>query len=51
MVEGNVSPKIGMPYMELEPVKLAEAPVYNPGPRPVLRPRKSQSGLKHSVTD
>ena len=51
MVGSNVPPKIGMSYVELEPVKPAEAPVYHPGPRPVPRPRKSQSGVKHSMTE
>ena len=37
--------------MELESVKLAEAPVYHPGPRPVLRPRESQSAVKHRITE
>ena len=37
--------------MEPESVKLAEGPVYHPGPRPVLRPRKSQSAVKHSMTE
>ena len=41
MVGGNVPPKTGMSYVELESVKLAEAPVYHLGPRPVPRPRKS----------
>ena len=50
MVGGSVAPKIGMSYMELESVKLAEAPVYHPGPRPVPRPRKFQSAVKHSTT-
>ena len=51
MVRGNVPPKIGMPYVELVPVKLVEAPVYHSGLRPVPKPRKSQSGLKHSMTE
>ena len=51
MVGGNVPSKIGMSYVGPEPVKLAEASVYHPGPRPVPRLRKSQSGLKHSVTE
>ena len=38
-------------YVEPEQVKLAEVPVYHPGPRPLPRPRESQSGLKHSVTE
>ena len=50
MVRGNVPPKIGMSYVEPEPVKLVEAPVYHTGPRPVPGLRKSQSGLKHSIS-
>ena len=37
--------------MEPEPVKMAGAPVYHPGPRPVPRPRKSLSAVKHSMTE
>ena len=51
MVGGNVPPKIGMSYVEPEPVKLAEVLVCHPGPRPVQKPRKSQSGVKHSMTE
>ena len=40
-----------MSYVELESVKPAEAPVYHPGPRPVPRPRKSQSAVKYSMTE
>ena len=40
-----------MSYVEPEPVKPAEAPVYQPGPRPVPRPRKSQSAVKHNMTE
>ena len=43
---GQSFPKIGMSYMEPEPIKLVEVPVYYPGPRPVLKPRKSQTGIK-----
>ena len=48
---GQCSPKIRMSYVDQEPVKLAEAPAYHPGPRSVPRLRKSQSGLKHNVTE
>ena len=48
---GQSFPKIGMSYMEPEPIKLVEVPVYYPGPRPVLKPRKSQTGLKHSIAE
>ena len=51
MVGGNIPPKIGMSYVEPEPVKIAETPVYHPGPRPVPRPRKSLSAVKHSMTE
>ena len=51
MMGGNVPPKIGMSYVEPESVKLTEDPVYHPGPRPVLRPRKSRSAVKHSMTE
>ena len=44
---GSVPPKIGMSYVEPEPVKTAEDPVYHPGPRP----RKSLSASKHSMTE
>ena len=44
---GNVSPKIGMSYVEPEPVKLSEDPVYHP----VLKLRESQSELKHSMAE
>ena len=47
MVEGNVPHKIEMSYVEPGPVKTVEAPVYHPGPRPVPRPRKSLSAVKH----
>ena len=40
-----------MYFVELGPVKTAEAPVYHPGPRPVPRPRKSLSAVKHSMTE
>ena len=39
-----------MSYVEPEPVKIAEAPVYHPGPRLVPRLRKSLSAVKHSMT-
>ena len=51
MVGGNVPPRIGMSYVEPEPVKMAEAPIYHPGPRPVPRPRKSLSAVKHSMME
>ena len=51
MVEGNVPPKIGMSYVNLGPVKTVETQVYHPGPRPVPRPRKSLSAVKHSMTE
>ena len=51
MVGGNVPPKIGMLDVELGPVKPAETPVYHPGPRPVPRPRKSLSAVKHRMTE
>ena len=51
MVGDKVPLKIGMSYVELEPIKLIEVPVYHPGPRPVLKPGKSQTGLKHSITE
>ena len=51
MVEGNISPKIGMSYVEQGPVKKVEAPVYHPWPWPVPRPRKSLSAAKHSMTE
>ena len=43
LVRDNVPPKIGISYVEdeLEPGKPTEAPVYHPGPRPVLKPRRS----------
>ena len=47
MVRGNVPPKIEVFHVEPESVKLAEAPVYHP----VLRPRKTQSAVKHSMTE
>ena len=47
MVGGNVPPKMGMSYVELGPVKTVEAPV----PRPVPRPRKSLSAVKHSMAE
>ena len=40
-----------MSYVEPEPVKLLECPVYHPGPRPVPKPRTSQTGLKHNITE
>ena len=51
MVGDNVPSKIGMSYVDPESVKTAEAPGYHPGSRPGLRPRKSQSAVKHSMTD
>ena len=51
MVGGNVPPKIGMSYVEPELVLTVEAPVYHPGPRPVPRPRKSLSAVKHIMTE
>ena len=43
--------KIEMSYVEPELIKQVEAPMYHPGPRPVPKPRKSQTGLKHSITE
>ena len=40
-----------MSYVEAEPSKLAEAPVYHSGPRPVLKLKKSQNVLKHSIAE
>ena len=40
-----------MSYVEPELVKTAEAPVYHPGSRPVLRPRKTLSAVKYSITE
>ena len=51
MVGGNVPPKIGLPYVELEPSKPADAPVNHPWPTPVLKLRNSQNVLKHSVAE
>ena len=51
MLGGSVTPKVGMSYVDLEPVNSAEVPVYHPGPRPVPRPRKFQSGLKHNIKE
>ena len=51
MVGGNIPPKIEMSYVEPELVKTVEAPVYHPGPKPVPRPRKSLSAVKHSMTE
>ena len=48
---GNVPPKVGMSYVEPEPVKTAEAQVYHPGPRLVLRYRKSLSAVKYSMME
>ena len=40
-----------MSYVEPELVKTAEAPVYHPWHKPVPRPRKSLSAVKHSITE
>ena len=51
MVKGNVPPKVGMSYVEPGSVKTTEAPMCHPGPRPVPRPRKSLSAVKHSMIE
>ena len=42
---------IGMSYVGLGPVITVEAPAYHHGPRPVPRPRKSLSAVKHSMAE
>ena len=51
--QGWGPPKIGMSYMdrELDHIKLAEAPVYHPGPRPVPTPRRSKTIPKQSIVE
>ena len=51
VVGGNIPKKIGMSYVELEPIIPAEATVYHPGPRTMPKLRKSQNVLKHSIPE
>ena len=43
--------KIGMSYVELEPIIPTDAPMCHSGPRPVPRLRKYQNVLEHSIAE